>query len=137
MVHGAIARCVAVPLLAALAAVRASSHFGSWFGGLAGTANWAAPAVAPFKRPDALGLGATAEEQAQFKTDMALYRQKIRQWKEETPRATQNSAIGATTALLLGLVGSLIGSWMACGERMTFTHYRRRNVVPGKSTVAR
>ena len=36
----------------------------------------------------------------------------------------RNSAIGAVTALLIGLVGSLIGGWMASGEPMSLT-YRR------------
>ncbi len=33
--------------------------------------------------------------------------------------ATRNAALGAVTALLLGLVGSVVGGWMASGERMT------------------
>ena len=41
----------------------------------------------------------------------------------------QLAALGALTALLLGLVGSVIGGWMASGEPMTFTHYRTRRVV--------
>jgi hypothetical protein len=45
------------------------------------------------------------------------------------PRAAiiaRNGATAALTALLLGLVGSVIGGWMASGERMTFRHYRTR-----------
>jgi hypothetical protein len=30
------------------------------------------------------------------------------------------------TALLLGLVGSVIGGWMASGEPMTLTYWRTR-----------
>src|SRR5437660_11321847 len=62
MLHGAVTWCVAVPLLVALAAIGASSYLGGWFGGLAGTPNWAAPAAAPFDRPDPLAVDATAEE---------------------------------------------------------------------------
>jgi hypothetical protein len=40
--------------------------------------------------------------------------------------AARNSALGAITALLLGLMGGAIGGWMGCGEPMTFTHCRRR-----------
>jgi hypothetical protein len=40
--------------------------------------------------------------------------------------ATRNNALATTVALLLGLVGSAIGGWMASGEPMTFTHYRKR-----------
>ena len=39
---------------------------------------------------------------------------------------TRNGALAALTALLLGLVGSVVGGWMASGEPMTFTHYRTR-----------
>jgi hypothetical protein len=129
MLHGAITWCVAVPLLVALGAVGASSYFGGWFGGLAGAPSWAAPASAPYDRPEPLAIDATAEERAQFKTARAEYFQKVHQWKEDTPKATRNSALGAVTALLLGLVGSVIGGWMACGEPMTFTHYRSRKIA--------
>jgi len=40
----------------------------------------------------------------------------------------RNGALGALTALLLGLVGSVVGGWMASGEPMTFTHHRTRAV---------
>jgi len=29
-------------------------------------------------------------------------------------------------AMLLGLVGSVLGGWLACGEPMSLTYYRRR-----------
>jgi len=38
----------------------------------------------------------------------------------------RNGALGALTALLLGLVGSVVGGWMASGEPMTFTYHRTR-----------
>ena len=43
--------------------------------------------------------------------------------------AMRNSALAAVAALLLGLVGAVVGAWMGSGEPMTFTHYRRRDVV--------
>jgi hypothetical protein len=43
--------------------------------------------------------------------------------------ATRNNALATAVALLLGLIGSVIGGWMASGEPMTFTHYRRRDRV--------
>jgi uncharacterized membrane protein YeaQ/YmgE (transglycosylase-associated protein family) len=43
----------------------------------------------------------------------------------------RNGALGALTALLVGLVGSVIGGWMASGEPMTFTHYRTRAALAG------
>ena len=45
----------------------------------------------------------------------------------------RNSALGAVTALLLGLVGSVIGGWLASGEPMAFTYYRTRSVLSGGS----
>jgi hypothetical protein len=130
MLHGAVTWCVAVLLLVALAAGGAGSYFGGWFGGLAGSPTWAAAAAAPYDRPDPLAVDATAEERAQFKMAQAEYLQKVRQWKEETPKATRNSAIGTVTALLLALMGSVVGGWMACGEPMNFTHYRTRKTAP-------
>src|ERR1700722_8651966 len=44
-----------------------------------------------------------------------------------TPDAVRATALSALTALLVGLVGSVIGGWMASGEPMTFTYYRKRN----------
>jgi hypothetical protein len=38
----------------------------------------------------------------------------------------RNTAVATVITLLLGLVGSVIGGWMASGEPMTLTYYRRR-----------
>jgi hypothetical protein len=43
--------------------------------------------------------------------------------------AMRNTAVAAVAALLLGLVGAVIGAWMSSGEPMTFTHYRRRDIA--------
>ena len=54
--------------------------------------------------------------------------------------ATRNNALATAVALLLGLVGSVVGGWMGSGEPMTFTHYRRRDRlvdVPGTTPSAR
>jgi hypothetical protein len=40
--------------------------------------------------------------------------------------ATRNNALATVVALLLGLVGSVIGGWMASGEPMSLTYHRRR-----------
>jgi hypothetical protein len=37
----------------------------------------------------------------------------------------RNSALGALTALLLGLIGGVIGGWMGSGESMTLTYAKR------------
>ena len=39
----------------------------------------------------------------------------------------RNDALAALTALLLGLMGSVIGGWLASGEPMTFTYHRTRD----------
>jgi uncharacterized membrane protein YeaQ/YmgE (transglycosylase-associated protein family) len=39
--------------------------------------------------------------------------------------AARNAALGALTALLLGLVGSVVGGWMGSGERMTLNYMKR------------
>jgi hypothetical protein len=41
----------------------------------------------------------------------------------------RNAALGAVTALLLGLMGGVIGGWLSSGEPMTLTHYRTRDVT--------
>ena len=44
------------------------------------------------------------------------------------PNAAKAAAAGATAAavaILLGLVGSVVGGWMASGERMDFSFYNR------------
>jgi hypothetical protein len=45
--------------------------------------------------------------------------------------AARNAALAAVTALLLGLMGGVIGGWMGSGEPMTFTHYRTRPLRSG------
>lgn len=46
-----------------------------------------------------------------------------------SPQAVRHIAIAAATALLLGLMGAVIGGWMACGEPMSITHHRKRRSV--------
>jgi hypothetical protein len=40
--------------------------------------------------------------------------------------AARNGALAAATALLIGLMGAVIGGWMASGEPMSIGHYRIR-----------
>ncbi len=42
----------------------------------------------------------------------------------------RNASVATVLALLIGLVGAVLGGWMASGEPMTLTHYRRRTVTP-------
>jgi hypothetical protein len=126
MLHGAIVWVLCVPILVVAAGLGASSSYGGWYAGVSGSPAWATPAGAPFARPEAPLANATPEEIAQYRSQLADYAQNVRRWQDETPRAIRNSALGAITALMLGLVGSVIGGWMASGEPMNFTHYRTR-----------
>jgi hypothetical protein len=117
MLHGAIVWLVTVPLLLTLAALGAGSYFGGWYGGLAGHAVWVAPPSVPGLVPSA-PLDPAARAAAE----------------QEAARVARNSALGAVTALLLGLIGSVIGGWMASGEPMTFTYYRTRTGMTTQRT---
>ena len=44
-----------------------------------------------------------------------------------TTSVVHGTALAAVTSLLIGLVGSVIGGWMASGEPMHFTHHVKRN----------
>ncbi len=108
MLHGAVAWLVAVPLLLAAAAVGGGHVLGTWYGGLAGTPSWA---IAPVPKATAVtDNNKTPEQEA-----------------KDAARATRNAALGALTALILGLAGSVLGGWMASGEPMTFSHYWARS----------
>jgi len=39
----------------------------------------------------------------------------------------RNEALAALTGILVGLMGAVIGGWLASGEPMSITHYRRRD----------
>jgi hypothetical protein len=47
----------------------------------------------------------------------------------EVARMMRNTAVASVAALLIGLIGSVIGGWMASGEPMTLTYYRSRAIV--------
>jgi hypothetical protein len=46
----------------------------------------------------------------------------------EFARAVRGTALATVAALLIGLIGAVIGGWMASGEPMTLTYYRRREL---------
>jgi len=123
-IHGGIVWLVTVPMLIVAAAIGAASLFGVWYSGLG--PNSATSANTPFVRPDPLVPNATADEITSFKVKQAEYNRNMKQWHEDTPQVTRNSALTAILALLVGLLGSVIGGWMASGEPMNFTHYRTR-----------
>jgi len=122
MLHGAIVWLVAVPMLFVFSTLGAGSLAGGWFAGLDGSRNADA---APFERPE-LVINATPQERDAYRADLAAHHQKVAQWRQDTPKVVRNTALGAITALLLGLVGGVLGGWLASGEPMTFTYYRTR-----------
>ena len=130
MLHGGIVWLVTVPLLAILASMGAGSALGAWHAGMTSAPHWSNAPNSPFERPEAPGFGATEEERKQYRDELEAYRTKVKQWQEDTPKATRNAALGTVTALLLGLMGSVLGGWMASGEPMTFTHHRTQTNVP-------
>ncbi len=50
--------------------------------------------------------------------------------------ALRNNSLATAVALLLGLMGAVLGGWMASGEPMTFTHHRRRDQLAGQAASA-
>jgi len=135
MLHGAISWLIAVPILVLVCAFGAGSYLGGWHSNLGGHPSWAAPVAAPYERPEAIQATATEAERQQYTTALADYQSKMRQWREDTPRATRNAAIGALAALLMGLIGSTIGGWWASGEPMSLTYYRTRRTGQLKHAV--
>jgi hypothetical protein len=47
--------------------------------------------------------------------------------------AARNSALGALTAILLGLVGSVVGGWLGSGERMSLNYSNRPHRQHGRA----
>ena len=129
MLHGAITWLVTVPMLVVASAIGAVGLFGGWYAGLGVSQNSPSSVNAPFVRPEAPLAIANAADIADYRNDMAAYKQNVDVWREATPKATRNSALGAITALLLGLVGCVIGGWMASGEPMNFSHYKTRTPI--------
>jgi hypothetical protein len=117
MLHGALAWLVAVPLLLAVATLGAGSFYGSWYTGLAGHPAWAPTLAAATEAPPP-----TPAQEERLKEEAA---------------AARNAALGAVTALLLGLIGSAIGGWWASGDPWNFSEPRTREVALRQSSEGR
>jgi len=128
MLHGAIVFLVAVPLMAVADLIGAGGLAGSWVGSLAGSAGLSAmsSAAAPFEKPEDPGANASDEAKQEYTKSLDKYKADVKQWKEETPKAVRNTALFSVTAMMLALVGAVIGGWIASGEPMTFTHHVHR-----------
>jgi hypothetical protein len=117
MLHGAIVWLVAVPLLAVLATIGAGSYAGGWYSGLAPQPPWA---LAGLDAPVVETHTFTPVDGQVIPTQAVTPEEMARQRAYEAARAARNSALCAATALLLGLMGSVIGGWMGSDEPMTF-----------------
>lgn len=124
MLHGAIVWLTAIPILSLFSAVGAGGYAGSWYTGLS-SPRFAGDSV-PFQRPDPLTPSATEQQRAEYDADWAKYRRDIAAWNADTPRAIRSGALCAVSALFIGLIGSVLGGWMASGEPMSL-RYRRES----------
>lgn len=121
MLNGAIVWLVSVPFIATLSVLGTGSAFGSWYAGLN-----ASPQDAPFERPLVPSPNASDAERSAYQTERTEYEKKVAQWRETAPTVVRNGALLAITGLLLGLMGSVLGGWMASGEPMNLSHPRYR-----------
>lgn len=55
---------------------------------------------------------------------------------QDVALALRNNSLATAVALLLGLIGAVLGGWMASGEPMTFTHYRTRDRLAAAQDAA-
>jgi hypothetical protein len=119
MLHGACAWLAAIPVLAFLAGMGTAGMYGGWLSGLAPNhPGWAYVAVdIPPAEPIGTGAYTNATQPARIVTS------------EQVARAARNTALATVAALLLGLMGGVIGGWMSSGEPMTFTYYRTRDLA--------
>ncbi len=125
MLHGAIVWLATIPVLAVLTSLGVGGYTAGWYSALGNSAG----VTMPYERPEALPAVFSEQQRRESEVAWAKYREDVARWRDETPRATRNSALCAITALLLGLMGSVIGGWMASGEPMTFTHHKTRTNV--------
>jgi hypothetical protein len=113
MLHGAVAWLVAVPVLILLAALGAGSYFGGWHGSLAGNPARGTLAAAPLINQILLTLPPLRKNAKQ--APLATYRADARSLDTgDTQGYPQQRP--AVSALLIGLIGSAMGGWMASGE---------------------
>lgn len=126
MLHGAVTWLTTLPLLLLLTGLGAGGSLGAWYGGLG---SGRGGADLPFERPEVPGANATSEERTTYQENLKEYKDQVKQWREDTPKVTRNTALFAITALLLGLMGSVVGGWMASDEPMSLSYHRTRPVV--------
>jgi len=122
MLHGACAWLLAIPVLTLLAGMGTAGMYGGWLSGLGPNhPGWSyvssdAPVVQPI---GASANDPTATRSARVVTD------------DQVARAARNTALTTVAALLLGLMGAVIGGWASSGEPMTFTYHKTRDLALG------
>lgn len=124
MLHGAVVWLVVTPLLLMLASHGAGHAMGNWYGALSPShPGWAEPktTLAPPTSTSTTTSTSTSTTTSSTETTRTPTQAEI-----DAAKATRNAALGAVAALLLGLMGAVVGGWMASGEPMTFTHWRTR-----------
>lgn len=133
MLHGGIVWALAVPCILLMTAIGASGYSGGWYSSAILPTGGAYSAKAPFERPEPIASTASSSERTRYQTEVLHYQEQVQQWREQTPNVVRNNAICAITALLLGLIGSVIGGWMASGEPMTLTYRRDLDQVSARA----
>jgi hypothetical protein len=120
MLHGAIAWLLAAPMILLAAALGGGGYLGNWYGGLG-------PPAAP--RADASAARSDDPDAAKAAEDARV---------KEARVVARNAALAAVASLLLGLIGSVLGGWMASGEQMTLNHHwlREKRAADGRTEGA-
>jgi len=117
MLHGACAWLLTIPVLTFLAGMGAAGMYGGWLSGL---------------NPNHPGWNYVAVDGttvAARPTDPAPTPRVVTD--DQVARAARNTALGTVAALLLGLMGAVVGGWMSSGEPMTFTYHKTRHLHTG------
>ena len=125
MLYGAIVWLLTIPILV-MAGIGASGLMGVWFDGLSGSPYSISAETTPFVRPVPLPPDPTREETATYRAQWIEYNRGLKQWNEDRPAAARTSALGAIAAMMMGLIGGVLGGWMAAGEPMSLAHHRTR-----------
>ncbi len=121
MIQGAVVWLVTLPLMVFCAAQGAGSFMGSWLGGLASNH----PAWSYDQE-----VGSSPVRAATITTTDPAAKAKATTIEETAvAKATRNAALGVVAALLLGLMGCVLGGWLASGEAMTLSHWSERKVT--------
>jgi len=122
ILHGACAWLLSIPVLALLAGMGSAGMYGGWLSGLGANHPGWSYVVATSGNVQPIGVNLADEpgsRPSRVVTD------------EQVARAARNTALTTVAALLLGLMGSVVGGWMSSGEPMTFSYHKTRDLAMG------